>query len=229
MSQCKGATVVPQVPQFLVEVSSHGPLPQLCKKRSCSILPTSTAVACPRNLKHPILRMFERNVASLMNVYLPETNVSFREGSPVNFSNLKKNFCSFQIDVSQCHTVMITVVHKHLRLESFRLSLKSKCKTAKYLPNSQIARSSHENYRPVQVTQPTEAQPGTIAPEAKQIPKSRRRLTKKTRPEESVLQEGPAFVSQNSQNSSQHHETAQASFPMTGHELSSVRWKRGIG
>lgn len=35
------------------------------KKRSCSILPTSTAVACPRNLKHPILRMEiqDRNVA----------------------------------------------------------------------------------------------------------------------------------------------------------------------
>lgn len=88
VQRCHGCTTSPRV--FLVEVSSHCPLPQLCKKRSCSILPTSTAVACPRNLKHPILRMFEGNVASLMNVNLPETNASFREGSPVNFSNLTK-------------------------------------------------------------------------------------------------------------------------------------------
>ena len=120
VQRCHGCTTSPRV--FLVEVSSHCPLPQLCKKRSCSILPTSTAVACPRNLKHPILRMFEGNVASLMNVNLPETNASFREGSPVNFSNLPKKPSAASKLMFRNVTLWWSLSFKHLRLESFPLS-----------------------------------------------------------------------------------------------------------
>jgi len=84
--------------------------------------------------------------------------------------------------------------------------VRSKCKPNRNLPNLEIARSSSEASRTAKVAQPKartsystadvglgEAQFGAIPKEAQPSQTSRRRLTKKTRPEVSASQEGSAI------------------------------------